>query len=851
MHKTIGRNLTTQLNIQGAVIVISALSLIGVLVFTTTARTARESIAERNALIAQRTGSEISLFLSDAVDQLQIAADMLPLLHNDRVLRNTYLGQVALTHERFRSLRLVDGDGNLQTLAGRAAATRGRDKADAGGAAQGTELSEVKYTDYGLPYTTIHVPVVSLGDTGDKPWALLADLDLRNVWQIIDQVRVGDTGIAVLLTSGGTVIAHPNRTWLFAEPPYDVEAIARDLLDPFRPVTHTAEDRNGNRKLIAANRLPNGWILLFEQDLREAYDPVTRTLFDSVALVVTVIAVTVRIGVFASSRSLKPLESLTRAMTELDLRDLNYRIPVDRDDEIGRLSAAFNTMIERLNNRTTALQESESKYRVITENASDLIFALDREGRILFLNKVFEKTSGLDRDQYEGRHFSELLDENGTKKLETHLAGLFAPGGDRAAEFDVSLVPRKGEPIELEIRLVRGGKDRRVQAVFGVARDVTERRVLQQRMLQSEKLSTMGEIVAGVAHELNNPLTTITGYAELMQSYADGEGFQSKAISGIHREAERAARIVKNLLSFARRHPLERSMIQVNDTLRDILEFRAYEMNVNQIRVVSKLDPSLPMVFADPHQLKQVFINVINNAIHALKSVPGNRILVLETATESGSIVVSFRDTGAGVENAIKPRVFDPFFTTKKPGDGTGLGLSISLGIIQEHEGSIDVGDAPEGGASFTIRLPVGTGPEGAYQSGGGDAEMASIGDRRVLLVDDEQPILDMLQAAFEQRGCTVSTAKNGEEALQQVKAEQFDNVVCDLRMPVADGWTFYQWAKDVVPGIKDKLVFMTGDIVNDDLRTLIERQGIRMVNKPFEFKDILSAIAACKTNAE
>jgi two-component system NtrC family sensor kinase len=231
----------------------------------------------------------------------------------------------------------------------------------------------------------------------------------------------------------------------------------------------------------------------------------------------------------------------------------------------------------------------------------------------------------------------------------------------------------------------------------------------QEQLLQSGKMAAVGQLISGVAHELNNPLTAILGYSQLLTSNGQSSPQAMEYADKLYKQAQRTHRIVQNLLSFSRQHKPERVAVRLNQLLEDTLALRDYDLRMSNVRVHLELDPELPVTSADPHQLQQVFLNMVNNAVDAILERAANGDLWVRSGCDAEVLFVEFTDSGPGVVDPSK--VFDPFYTTKPVGKGTGLGLSICYGIITEHGGTIHVCNAPPRGASFRIELPLKTTP--------------------------------------------------------------------------------------------------------------------------------------------
>ncbi len=391
----------------------------------------------------------------------------------------------------------------------------------------------------------------------------------------------------------------------------------------------------------------------------------------------------------------------------------------------------------------------------------------------------------------------------------------------------------------------------RVEALL---RDVSERkklddetRDLYHQLLQAEKMAVLGQTVSGVAHELNNPLATILSWAERLSQRPSLEEPVRRGLETILSESERAARIVRNLLTFARKRQTTRAMVDVNQVVRETLALRAYEQRVTNITVIDALAAGLPQVFADGHQVQQVLLNLVINAEQAMLSANGRGVLVVRTwhDADQESVILEINDDGPGIPDELQPKIFDPFFTTKEVGKGTGLGLTVAYAIVQEHGGRIRLESRPNVGASFYVELPVTgarLGPEpAAHARQQGPTE--AVAGASILVVEDEAKLASAVADALRDAGYLVEHAADGEAALAKVKAQAFDLVICDLKMPRMDGKTFYKTLAAASPGLAKRVIFVTGDVAGTDAEAFLEESGCRWLAKPFRLADLLRAV--------
>jgi signal transduction histidine kinase/CheY-like chemotaxis protein len=404
--------------------------------------------------------------------------------------------------------------------------------------------------------------------------------------------------------------------------------------------------------------------------------------------------------------------------------------------------------------------------------------------------------------------------------------------------------------VELTARAEHGPGDAlRIEALV---RDVSERKKLDSetrdiyhQLLQAEKMAALGQTVSGVAHELNNPLATILTWAERLTQKSTLEPSVRRGIEIILSESERAARIVRNLLTFARKRQTTRAMIDINQVVRETLSLRAYEQRVTNITVIDALAAGLPAVFADAHQVQQVLLNLIINAEQAMLGAHGRGVVVVRTWFDADRecVTLEINDDGPGITEDVRAKIFDPFFTTKEVGKGTGLGLTVAYAIVNEHGGRIRVESRPMAGASFFVELPV-TGARMPVTPAARSRHAVSAGptNAAVLVVDDEAALAAAVSAALQDAGYSVERASDGEQALIRCQARKFDLVVCDLKMPRVDGRAFYAMLVTTSPDMASRVIFVTGDVAGTDAERFLEETGCRWLAKPFRLADLVRA---------
>ena len=459
-------------------------------------------------------------------------------------------------------------------------------------------------------------------------------------------------------------------------------------------------------------------------------------------------------------------------------------------------------------------------------------------------------------DPQARQNFIELLDRDGG--VTDHLIRVRrVDGSPILIEVSATASHRPIHPNQTQLAMLH---------IEALIRDVSERKKREDQsrdgryqMLQAEKMAALGQTISGVAHELNNPLATILSWAErLSERNVDDKTRQGLEV--ILGESERAARIVRNLLTFARKRQTTRAMVDLNQVVRETLALRAYEQKVSNIQVVEALATGLPDVFADSHQIKQVLLNLMINAEQACIGANGKGTIVIRTLhdNERGSLILEVSDDGPGIPDERVNKIFDPFFTTKEVGQGTGLGLTVAYAIVQEHGGRIWVESgnkhakpgapghrSPKGeGATFFIELPVSgqhlNAP--AVRAAQQPISLEAFKGLRVLVVEDEPALAVAVSEALVDAGFAVDRAGDGEEGLTRLTEARYDLIVCDLKMPRIDGMQFYRAMAAATPALARRVIFVTGDVAGTDAERFLEETGCRWLSKPFRLGDLLRA---------
>lgn len=488
-----------------------------------------------------------------------------------------------------------------------------------------------------------------------------------------------------------------------------------------------------------------------------------------------------------------------------------------------------------------AARSSEARYRAIFSNASDMVLMLDAEWRIVSSNQSGARILGEEPDQLIGQPFQRWCSAQEWPMIVQALQR--AVNDSPLPPFTVSLQRSSNELAVVELSAQRLDVEDRV-LVACIGRDLTERRRLEQQLIQSDKLSALGQLVAGVAHELNNPLTSISGYTQLLLRNPNLDENTRIDLEQVWQQAERAGRIVRNLLMFAREHKPERSVVQINDVIHSALALQVYQLRVDNITVQLELDPNLPLTVADPHQLQQVLLNLITNARQAMNELGGGVLTIrtrLHDTLNGPEIEITVTDTGVGIPEHYLDKIFNPFFTTKPVGQGTGLGLSICYGIIQEHQGQIWAESRVGTGTTIFIRLPL-VQPHDHEEVAETDLQpvQAESGPaQRVLVVDDEDSVRRMLQRLLSELGHQATAVGDVDTALQELAAHHYDLVITDLRMPKKSGFDLSAEISRAYPQLTDRIIFISGDTMSALQPQQKEQLQGRLLTKPFSIPQL------------
>ncbi len=477
------------------------------------------------------------------------------------------------------------------------------------------------------------------------------------------------------------------------------------------------------------------------------------------------------------------------------------------------------------------VRHAKEQWETAFDALSEGIAVVDDAGRVQRANRAFASLVGASIPSVIGRDLVEAL--LGPSPALSELIAAARHGGRPQPLVLRSATLRRA----LRVNAARIPAPAQEQNLVVLVEDFTDQQAMEAQLIQSEKLAAVGQLVSGVAHGLNNPLTSITGLSELLLEQKDLGGKDRGHLRVIHEQADRAGRIVRNLLTFARKGPAERVAVDLNDVIQRTLLLMSYDLQLRDIAIEKDL-ARVPSVLGDRHALQQVVINLLNNAAQAVALNPPERRRVIRVRTWADERVrLRVADSGPGIADEVLPHLFTPFFTTKEPGQGTGLGLSITYSIVEAHGGRITVERPADGGAAFLVDLPIAREAGLRRDTPEPRAAVASSEAKRaILLVDDDPAVRRMVKALFGGEGHTVEVARNPQHALDLARSRIYDLILADREARARDQ-PFVEQLVESHPGLKDRVLVATGAAPAAD--DALARLGLRYVRKPFNLRDL------------
>jgi PAS domain S-box-containing protein len=523
----------------------------------------------------------------------------------------------------------------------------------------------------------------------------------------------------------------------------------------------------------------------------------------------------------------------------------------DTSGRVIRYHGALMDITERREMERRLYQQQEFARRLV-DSFPDLILVLDTSGHYTFTSPRIKDILGYEPDESDVQELGTRTHTEDRPALQA-LFGEIVAGRQSFASLEIRVRHKQGEWRRIRCHFSPlCNETGTIDGVIISGRDVTELKRLEEQLIQAEKLAAMGQMLAGVAHELNNPLTAILGVTELLRERQGVEETTKRQLDLTHRQARRAARIVQNLLEFSRPAAPQKKPLDVNSLIERTLQLHEHSLHRNNIEVDFQPLAALPAVVGDANQLIQVFLNLISNAEHAIREVRETGRVQIRVGRMGAHVAVTVQDDGVGIQPEALPRLFDPFYTTKRPGGGTGLGLSICMSIVREHGGSIDVDTLPAGGSAFSVFLPAASGQQADASStdaGLSPAESPAAGSdvlkgRSILVLDDEESIRMLLEEGLSAQGLRVDTAATAQQALDLAGHRSYDVLLCDLNLSSGGtGSSGREAAQRILSAAgrnKPVVLFMTGDMVDPGESRAGEP---RRLQKPFRISEVADVL--------
>jgi PAS domain S-box-containing protein len=497
------------------------------------------------------------------------------------------------------------------------------------------------------------------------------------------------------------------------------------------------------------------------------------------------------------------------------------------------------------------LRREQEFVRQLVANFPEMIAVLDLEGKYTFVSARVEEVLGRSAEEITGKSLFALVHRDDVERLRS-LLKRFVSGDLENAQIEYRTKHAEGS-----WRLLRASvsplydSSRKINGIVASSRDVTSAKEAEKQKLQTEKLAAMGEMMSGVAHELNNPLTAILGVSDLIRERATDDGTRRQA-DIVLKQARRAAGIVQNLLAFSRPSALTNQKINPDEVIRQVVDQQREALLQKNVAIEIEPLPPVPMIEGDARLLQQVFVNLIINAEQAITATKDHGTIHVSLHHKDGNIVFAFSDDGVGIPAENLPKIFDPFFTTKRPGGGTGLGLTICLAIVKEHAGTMEVESSGEG-AKLTVILPAVVEEPPALAVTNSLSRSSAVQKPHVVptvlqghsvyVVDDEESIREIVQEGLLARGMRVEGASSSEDALAHLANHPHDFVLCDFNLPGLNGGQFFERARSLADIARTRFIFMTGALLDTETTAQFAQHGASMLQKPFHMATLAALL--------
>jgi PAS domain S-box-containing protein len=867
------KSLAAQLTWVSIVMVALAVVAVGTGLIVIAHRTQREAAFQMQRRSAEQVSQLISVYMSRAIDRLPFFLENAQLTSQPPERQKAALENLLMTSlPLYSQVSMLDKEGKesikvsrFHTFLPEELTNQAESPPFLTAIRGGVYVGPVAFLwDAGILSVPIALPIRT--PTAQIAGVMVAEVNVTHLWQDVARIKVGQSGYAYLVDKQGRFVAYQKPAEVLQRYGEDMRKIppVSDFIARSGEGTGSVREYRGlvDEEVIGVYCPIKGtdWAVVVEQPTREAYASISKMERYLLGVMALCILLAGGLGFYVSRRLIGPIRVLTDAAQRLAAGDLKSEFKeVQRQDEVGILSKAFKEMqgelqdlyagqkqrIEKLEIVQKALRESEEKYRTILESIEDGYYEVDLAGHFVFFNDSLCDIYGYPREELMGMNIRRLTDAEtaetgnsvfnqvyGTGKAEKGFSwpAIRKEGAKRSVEASVSLRRNsEGEPIGFR----------------GIVRDISEKQRLEARLQHAQRMESIGTLAGGIAHNFNNLLMGILGYSSLMLMETESDHPNYNRLKNIEKQVLSGSKLTSQLLGYAREGSYEVRPINLNRLVKETSD--TFAMTRKDITVHHDFYGDLNGIRADQGQIEQVLLNLYINAADAM---PGGGDLFLKSRnvthkdmTEEAYemkpgeyVLLSVRDTGAGMKQGVRERIFEPFFTTKGLAGGTGLGLASAYGIIKAHGGYINVYSEEGHGATFNIYLPA---SHKATAEARGLPEDMIKGRGTVLLVDDEQIILEAAEQMLQYLGYDVLLAENGQEAvdLYRKNRDRIDMVLLDMVMPVMGGGETFDRIKEINP--KGKVLLSSGYSMEGEAKEILKRGCDAFIQKPFNLDQL------------